>query len=86
MKPIVILLTFAALATSFSPVASTAQTASQSQVKLKKTASHKVPMHPDTLTLYPHGRPKPRHTPYSYTRHRFNQATPIHGTLVGPPM
>ena len=86
MKPIAMLLTLAALTASFSPVAATAQTASQSDAKPKKSPSHKVPMHPNTLTLYPHGRPKPRHTPYSYTRHRFDQPTPIHGTLMGPPM
>jgi hypothetical protein len=41
-------------------------------------------MHPDTLTLYPHGRPKPRHSAHSFTRHRFDEPTPIHNTFMGP--
>jgi hypothetical protein len=85
MKRIAILLCVAALAAPFdlsSPAA--AQAASQSGVKAKSSATHKVPMHPDTLTHYPHGRPRPRHSAHSYTRHPFNQPTPIHNTFMGP--
>jgi hypothetical protein len=85
MKRIAMLLTVAALAASFglsSPAG--AQMAAQSGVKPKSRPSHIVPMHPDTLTLYPHGRPKPRHSAHSFTRHRFDQPTPIHNTFMGP--
>ena len=61
-----------------------AQTAAQSGVKPKSSASHKVPMHPHQLTLYPHGRPERRHPAHSYTRHPFNQPTPIHNTFMAP--
>jgi hypothetical protein len=61
-----------------------AQTAAQSNAKSKSSAAHKVPMHPDTLTLYPHGRPERHRSPHSYTRHPFNQPTPIHNTFMGP--
>ena len=63
MKRIAMLLCVAALAAPShlsSPAA--AQAVSQSGVKAKSSATHKVPMHPDTLTLYPHGRPKSRHS------------------------
>ena len=43
-----------------------AQTATQSGGKPKNRPSHIVPMHPNTLTLYPHGRPKPRHSTYKF--------------------
>ena len=85
MKRIAMLLTFAALAASLgSSSPAKAQTAAQSGVKPKTRASHIVPMHPDTLTLYPHGRPKPRHSAHSFTRHRFNQPASIHNTFMGP--
>ena len=61
-----------------------AQTAAQSNAKPKSSAVHRVPMHPHTLTLYPHGRPKRHQSPHSYTRHPFNQPTPIHNTFMGP--
>jgi hypothetical protein len=83
MKRIAMLLTVAALAASFGlSSAPGAQMAAQSGVKPKSRPSHIVPMHPDTLTLYPHGRPKPRHS--THTRHRFDQPTPIHNTFMGP--
>ncbi len=78
------LLTVAALAASFGLSFTEAQSAAQSSVNPKSPASRKVPMHPDTLTLYPHGRPKPRHSTHSFTRHRFDQPTPIHNTFMGP--
>ena len=85
MKGIAVLLTVAALAGSLGlSLPAEAQAAAQSDVKPKSSASHKVPMHPDTLTLYPHGRPKPRHPAHSYTRRPFNQPTPIHNTFMGP--
>lgn len=67
-----------------SAAASQAQNAPQSSVKPKSSASHKVPMHPHQLTLYPHGRPERRHPAHSYTRHPFNQPTPTHNTFVAP--
>jgi len=85
MKRIALLLGAAALAGSLDlSFPAEAQTAAQSGGKPKSAANHKVPMHPDTLTLYPHGRPKPRHPAHSYTRHPFNQPTPIHNTFMGP--
>jgi hypothetical protein len=60
-----------------------AQTAAQSGVKPKGSATHRVPMHPHQLTLYPHGKPERRHPAYSYTRHPFNQPSPIHNTFMG---
>ncbi len=85
MKRIAVLLSAAVLAGSFDlPFPAEAQTAAQSAVKPKSSVSHKAPMHPDTLTLYPHGRPKPHHPAHSYTRHPFNQPTPIHNTFMGP--
>jgi hypothetical protein len=84
MKRIEMLLTVAALAACFGlAFPADAQTAAQSGVKPKRPASHIVPMHPDTLTLYPRGRPKPRHSAHSFTRHRFDQPTPIHNTFMG---
>jgi hypothetical protein len=59
------------------------QNAAQSGAKSKSTPSHIVPMHPHTLTLYPYGRPKPRHAAHSFTRHRFDQPSPIHNTFMG---
>jgi hypothetical protein len=60
-----------------------AQTASRTPVKPKSAQGHIVPMRHDQLTLYPHGRPKRRQPAYSYTRHRFDQPTPIHNTFMG---
>jgi hypothetical protein len=59
--------------------------AGQAGVKPKAAASHGVPMHPHQLTLYPHGKPERRQPMYSYTRHRFDQPTPIHNTFMGSP-
>ena len=85
MKPIAILLTLAALgALLVLPAAAAVGTVSQSQIKPKKPASHMVPMHPHSLTLYPYGKPKRAQPRYSYTRHRFDHPTPVHGTIGGP--
>ncbi len=86
MKPIATLLTVAALAASVGLLSfpAGAQSAAHSGVKSKSRPSHIVPMHPNTLTLYPHGRPNPRHSTHSFTRHRFDQPTPIHNTFMGP--
>jgi hypothetical protein len=57
MKPIAILLTVAALGAVFDlPAAAAVGTVSHSHAKPKKP-SHIVPMHPSTLTMYPHGKP-----------------------------
>jgi hypothetical protein len=85
MKRIARLLTVVALAASFGlSFPAGAETAAQSGVKPKSRASHVVPMHPDTLTLYPHGRPRPRQPAHSFTRHRFDQPSPIHNTFMAP--
>ena len=85
MNCIVRLLTVVTLAASSgASFPADAQSAAQSGVKPKRPASHVVPMHPDTLTLYPHGRPRPRPSAHSFTRHRFDQPTPVHNTFVGP--
>jgi hypothetical protein len=78
MKRIAMLLTVAASAASFG-----LSFPAEAGVKPKSPASHVVPMHPNTLTLYPHGRPRPRHSAHSFTRHRFDQPTPIHNTFMG---
>ena len=85
MKRFAMLMSVAALAAPLLVSAPTeAQTAAQSGVKPKSSASHKVPMHPHQLTLHPHGKPARRHPAYSYTRHPFNQPSPIHNTFMGP--
>ena len=85
MKRFAMLMSVAALAAPLLVSAPTeAQTTAQSGVKPKSSASHIVPMHPHQLTLYPHGKPKRRHPAYSYTRHPFNQPSPIHNTFMGP--
>jgi hypothetical protein len=87
MKVVAMLLVVLAFADCLGPtLAATAQTASQPRPKPKSAGSRKVPMHPDTLTLYPHGRPKRQHPAYSYTRHRFDQPIPVQGTVGGPPL
>jgi hypothetical protein len=73
-----------ASATLFAFLPAEAQTPSQSHVKPKSSANAIKPMHPHQLTLYPHGRPERRHPAYSYTRHRFNQPSPIHNTFAAP--
>jgi hypothetical protein len=60
-----------------------AETAPRTPVKPKTAQGHIVPMRHDQLTLYPHGRPARRQPAYSYTRHRFDQPTPIHNTFMG---
>ncbi len=85
MKRIAMLLTVAVLATPLGlSFPAEAQTAAQSGAKPKSATGHVVPMHPHQLTLYPHGRPKPRHAAHSFTRHRFDQPSPIHNTFMGP--
>jgi hypothetical protein len=60
-----------------------AQTVSHMSGKPKSAHGHKVPLRHDQLTLYPHGRPARRQSSYGYTRHRFDQPTPIHNTFMG---
>jgi hypothetical protein len=85
MTRIAMLLTVAVLAAPLGLAApAEAQTAAQSGAKPKSSPSHIQPMHPHQLTLYPHGRPQRRHSDYSFTRHRFDQPSPIHNTFMGP--
>jgi hypothetical protein len=85
MKLFAMMITVASVAAALLVSAPTqAQTIAHSGVKPKSPASHIVPMHPHQLTLYPHGKPKRRHPAYSYTRHPFNQPSPIHNTFMGP--
>jgi Spy/CpxP family protein refolding chaperone len=60
-----------------------AQTVSHTSAKPKSAQGHKAPMRHDQLTLYPHGRPARLHSAYGYTRHQFDQPTPIHNTFMG---
>jgi Spy/CpxP family protein refolding chaperone len=84
MKPIPTLLMVVALMACCAPVFSaSAQTVSHASIKPKSAQGHKVPMRHDQLTLYPHGKPARRQSAYRYTRHRFDQPTPIHNTLYG---
>jgi hypothetical protein len=85
MKRIPMLLAVAVLAAALGLLFSAAaQTAAQTGAKPKSAPSHIAPMHRHQLTLYPHGRPKPRHAGHSFTRHRFDQPSPIHNTFMGP--
>jgi hypothetical protein len=78
------LLTVVALIVCFAPgFAAAVQTLPPSSVKPKSAQSHKVPMRHDRLTLHPHGRPARLQSAYGYTRHRFDQPTPIHNTFMG---
>ena len=63
-----------------------AQTAATSNAKPTSATGAKVPMHPSALTLHPHGRPESRRPTHRYTRHKFHQRTPVHGTMAGPRM
>jgi hypothetical protein len=84
MTRIAMLLTVAVLAAPLNlSFPAEAQTAAQSGARPKSSPGHIVPMHPHQLTLYPHGRPKPRHAAHSFTRHRFDQPSPIHNTFMG---
>jgi len=84
MKRMAILLTGVALMACFAPwFPAAAQTASRTPVKPRSARGHIVPMRHDQLTLYPHGRPARRQPAYSFTRHRFDQPTPIHNTFMG---
>ena len=84
MKRMPTLLTVVALIACFAPgFAAAAQTVSHTSVKPKSAQGHKVPMRHDQLTLYPHGRPARHQSPYGYTRHRFDQPSPIYNTFMG---
>jgi Spy/CpxP family protein refolding chaperone len=84
MKRVPTLLTVVALMACCAPLFSAAaQTVSHTPVKPKSAQGHKAPMRHDQLTLYPHGRPARRQSAYGYTRHRFDQPTPIHNTFMG---
>jgi Spy/CpxP family protein refolding chaperone len=84
MKRISTLLTLVALTAGCASVFSAAaQTALHGSVKPKSAQGHKVPMRHDQLTLYPHGKPARRQSAYGYTRHRFDEPTPIHNTFMG---
>jgi len=84
MKTSAILLAGVALIACFaSSVPSAAQATSGASVKPKSAQSHIVPMRRDQLTLHPHGRPVRRQPAHSFTRHRFDQPTPIHNTFMG---
>ncbi len=84
MKRIAMLLCVAALAASSQVLSpAEAQTQSHSGAKSKNAASRTVPMEPDTLTLYPYGRPTRPQPAYSFTPNRFNQPSPINNTFMG---
>jgi hypothetical protein len=84
MKDVPTLLTVVVLMAYCAPVFSAAaQAVSRTPVKLKSAQGHKAPMRHDQLSLYPHGRPARRQSAYGYTRHRFDQPTPIHNTFMG---
>ena len=84
MKRMPTLLAIIALMASCAPVFSAAaETVSHMSVKPKSAHGHKAPMRHDQLRLYPHGRPARRQSAYGYTRHRFDQPTPIHNTFMG---
>jgi hypothetical protein len=84
MKRVPALLTIVALMACCAPLFSAAaQTVSRTPVKPKSAQGHKAPMRHDQLTLYPHGRSARRQSAYGYTRHRFDQPTPIHNTFMG---
>jgi hypothetical protein len=66
-----------------SRVSATAQPVSHTSGKPKSAQGQKLPMRHDQLTLYPHGRPARRQSADGYTRHRFDQPTPIHNIFMG---
>ena len=84
MKRIAMLWIAAALTASFGfSLAAEADPTLKPGAKPKASAGHVVPMHPHQLTLYPNGRPQPRHAAHSFTRHRFDQPTAVHNTFMG---
>jgi hypothetical protein len=84
MKRIPTLPTLVALMACCAPVFSlAAQTASLTSVKPRSAQGHKVPMRHDQLTLYPHGKPARRQSPYGSAYNRFDHPTPIHNTFMG---
>ena len=58
------------------PVASSAGTATPT--------GHKVPMHPQTLTLKTGARVSHHRRQHHYAHDTFRQTSPIHGTMAGP--
>ena len=82
-RPAILPAVVALMACFASWVPAAAQTTSRTHVKPKTVQGHIVQMRHDQLTLYPHGRPARRQPAYSYTRHRFDQPTPIHNTFMG---
>jgi hypothetical protein len=83
MKRSAMLLCVALAASSQLPWSAEAQTKSRSGAKPRNAASHIVPMAPDTLTLYPYGRPTRPQAVYSFTPNRFDQPSPINNTFMG---
>ena len=61
-----------------------AQTAATSSAKPASATGSKVPMHPSTLTLHPHGGSERRRPSHRHVRHKFHQTTPVHRTMAGP--
>ena len=84
MKHMPTLLTIVVLMACCAPALSAAAaTASHTPVKPKSAQGHKAPLRHDQLTLYPHGKPARRQSPYGSAYNRFNQPTPIHNTFMG---
>jgi hypothetical protein len=84
MKCKLTLLTIAVLMACCAPALSAAAaTASHMPVKPKSAQGHKAPLRHDQLTVYPHGKPARRQSPYGSAYNRFNQPTPIHNTFMG---
>jgi hypothetical protein len=60
-----------------------AEIVSHRTVKPTSAQGHKAPMRHDQLTLYPHGKPARRQSPYGSAYNRFSQPSPIHNTFMG---
>jgi hypothetical protein len=84
MKRMSTLLTIVvAMACCAPALSAAADAASLRTVKAKSAEGHKAPMRHDQLTLYPHGKPARRQSPYGSAYNRFNQPSPIHNTFMG---
>ena len=86
MKRLPKLLTVAALMACCAPVFSgAAKTISHASVEPKSAHGRTVPLRHDQLTLYPHGKPAHRQSPYGSgsAYNRFNHRSPIHNTFMG---
>jgi hypothetical protein len=84
MKRISTLLTVVVLMACCGPVfPAAAETVSHRSVEPKSAHGHKAPLRHDQLTLYPHGKPARRQSPYGSAHNRFNHASPIHNTFMG---